>query len=59
MKNMEHRVKEVYFYQYCKTCKYDKLTSDDEPCNECLHNATNVNSHKPTHWKEKGKKNER
>ena len=50
MNNIE---KEVYFYKYCKTCKYAKLKSDEEPCNECLANPTNTYSHKPVNYKEK------
>lgn len=50
MNNIE---KEVYFYKYCKTCKYAKLKSDEEPCNECLTNPTNTYSHKPVNYKEK------
>lgn len=50
MNNIE---KEVYFYKYCKICKYAELKSDDEPCNECLANPTNTYSHKPVNYKEK------
>lgn len=45
--------KEVYFDQYCKTCKNRKLKEKDEPCNECLDNPTNLNSHKPVKYEKK------
>ena len=45
--------KEVYFDQYCKTCKYENLPETDDPCDECLQETVNVYSHKPVKWKEK------
>lgn len=50
---IDNSEKEVYFYEYCKTCKYAELKSDEEPCNECLTNPTNTYSHKPVNYKEK------
>lgn len=50
---MDNSEKEVYFYEYCKTCKYSELKDDEEPCNECLTNTTNTYSHKPVNYKEK------
>ena len=50
---MDNSEKEVYFYEYCKTCKYTELKGDEEPCNECLENPTNTYSHKPVNYKEK------
>ena len=48
--------KEVYFDQYCKTCKH--LAKDDleEPCNECLDEPVNLGSHKPVKYEEDEKK---
>lgn len=48
--------KEVYFDQYCKTCKY-AVEFDDygnllEVCEECLACPSNIDSHKPVNWKE-------
>ena len=45
--------KEVYFNQYCSTCEY--LSADDgvDPCNECLANPSNEDSHKPVNYKKK------
>lgn len=50
---MDEHYKEVYFDQYCKTCKYWELEDTEEPCNECLGEPTNLYSHKPVKWKEK------
>lgn len=45
--------KEVDFHKYCKTCKYSKNKDTDEPCDECLENPVNTNSHRPVFWKHK------
>ena len=47
--------KEVYFYQYCKSCKYFKIKETKEPCNECLDNPVNEYSHKPVNYEFSGK----
>lgn len=55
-------VKEVNFRLYCPKCKYYPLGSTDDPCNECLGQPWNENSHKPINYKEKdrnGKKEQR
>lgn len=50
---MEDSYKEVYFDQYCKTCKHENLPETDNPCDECLQETVNVYSHKPVKWEEK------
>ena len=50
---MENSYKEVYFDQYCKTCKNEKLAETDDPCDDCLNEPMNVNSHKATMCEEK------
>ena len=50
---MEDNYKEVYFNQYCKTCKYEETKEDLDPCDECLSEPKNLNSHKPVKWEEK------
>lgn len=50
---MEEGYKEVYFDDYCDSCKYANLDEDDTPCDECLSNPVNVYSHKPVKYKEK------
>lgn len=46
----EEVYKEVYFGQYCKTCKHQMTDEDLEPCHECLNNPVNVYSHKPVKY---------
>ena len=53
---MEETYKEVYFHDYCKTCKHEKKAETEDPCWKCLENPVNVYSHKPTHWEGKEKK---
>ena len=45
--------KEVYFNQYCESCEYKDIKDVLEPCNECLDNPINFQSHKPVKYKEK------
>lgn len=53
---MLRQEKEVYFNQYCKTCKYAVAFDSDgnllEVCEECLACPSNTDSHKPVNWKE-------
>lgn len=44
--------KEVYFNQYCPTCKYSDLSEDQDPCWDCLEEPMNYDSHKPYFWEE-------
>lgn len=51
---MDHQsYKEVYFHKYCKSCKHAKMEETDCPCNECMGETVNLNSHKPVHYEEK------
>lgn len=50
---MTENYKEVYFDQYCKTCKYKDTKETDDPCDECLYEPMNLYSHKPVKWEEK------
>ena len=52
---MEYQYKEVYFDQYCKTCKHKDVAEEKDPCHGCLSEPTNLNSHKPVNWEEKSK----
>lgn len=47
---MEFNEKEVYFNEYCVSCKHYIKSEDDEPCCNCLINPVNINSHKPIDW---------
>ena len=53
---MNEAYKEVYFHEYCSTCKYSTLTADEDPCHECLAHPFNPYSHKPTKFEEKENK---
>lgn len=54
---MDHQAyKEVYFHEYCKTCKYEKTKDTDEPCYECLGESLNWNTHRPVKYEKKEKK---
>ena len=53
---MEDIYKEVYFDKCCGTCKYEKTKEEDDPCDECLANPVNVNSHKPVKYEKEEKK---
>lgn len=46
--------KEVYFGQFCKTCKNKDIPEDRDPCDECLEHPVNLYSHKPVNYEEDG-----
>lgn len=48
-----YEYKEVYFDQYCETCKHSKVKETEDPCYGCLEHPTNLYSHKPVNWEEK------
>ena len=50
---MEEIYKEVYFNEYCKTCKHSAAKESDDPCYECLTYPANTYSHKPIKYEEK------
>lgn len=54
MKDSEYR--EVYFGDYCPKCKYEDLEECNEPCNECLDNPINLNTHRPVKFEKQKKK---
>lgn len=43
----------VNFGTYCKTCKYEELKENEEPCIECLDIPYNEHTNKPVRWEEK------
>lgn len=47
--------KEVFFNQYCPTCKHEAESEFDpeSPCYDCLDCPVNQDSHKPVNWQEK------
>lgn len=52
---MDENYKEVYFDQYCETCKYKELDAAKDPCNDCLGEPVNDGTHRPVYWEEKKK----
>ena len=42
--------KEVFFGDWCPKCKHYDTEETDDPCNECLDNPSNEDSHKPVRW---------
>lgn len=53
---MEEVYKIVRFDKYCKTCKFNKTSMDDEPCSECMCYPANAYSHKPVNYEADEKK---
>lgn len=49
----DQATKIVWFDIYCKKCKHLTTSPVEEPCNECLTNPTNWDSHKPVKFEEK------
>lgn len=47
---MQYDYKEVYFGEYCKQCKFSDVDDIKDPCNECLSESFNFQSHKPTKY---------
>lgn len=45
--------KEVYYHKYCVDCKHRKVANTEEPCNECLSEPTNLNTHRPVKYEKK------
>lgn len=44
----------VEFSKYCDTCKHAEKDSSEDPCEECLTNATNVYTDRPVKWEPRG-----
>lgn len=47
-----YNLKEVYYHDYCYSCKYRATDENDDPCDECLSNPVNLASHKPVNYVE-------
>lgn len=45
--------KEVYFHEYCKKCKHEKKEETEEPCDECLSEPLNLDTHCPVRYDKK------
>ena len=46
----------VEFNKFCINCKHKRVSQNEEPCNTCLTNPVNEDSHKPVLWEETEKK---
>ena len=44
---MAENKKEVYFNYFCCSCKYAPRKESKDPCNDCLNQPWNTDSHKP------------
>lgn len=53
---MDDSYKEVYFGEYCKSCRWKDKSEDSDPCFECLSEPVNLYSHKPTRYEDGVKK---
>lgn len=49
---MEHHTKEALYGKYCVKCKHHKLEGWRDPCNDCLNQGWNIDSHKPVFFEE-------
>ena len=45
--------KEVYYHEYCKKCKHKNVADTEAPCDECLSEPINLNTHRPVKYEEK------
>lgn len=52
---MDTETKFVWFADYCKRCEHKDAPETEDPCNECLGEPANLNSHKPINFKEANK----
>ena len=54
---MDHQsYKEVHFHEFCKKCKHEKVKETETPCDECMSEPTNWNSHRPVKYEKKESK---
>lgn len=49
---MAENKKEVYFNYFCCSCKYAPRKESKDPCNDCLNQSWNTDSHKPVNYEE-------
>lgn len=47
--------KEVLFDIYCKLCQHYRKAESDDPCDSCLAEPANINSHEPLYFIERGR----
>ena len=51
IKIMENKEKIVEFEKWCQTCMDKNTEETEDPCNVCLTEPVNTNSHKPVNWR--------
>ena len=51
---MQERTKEVRFDIYCKSCEHWTTSASNDPCNDCLGQPSNGDSHVPVYYKKAG-----
>ena len=44
----------IVTFVYCRFCEYKNNKENSEPCFDCLDHPTNVDSHRPIHFKDNG-----
>lgn len=49
----DNNTKEVYFNLYCSQCEFETTSETEPPCDDCLVEPMNINSHKPIKFKAK------
>lgn len=49
----EQKQKMVFYDEYCPKCKNWKTDEVKDPCNECMDQPFNYDSHKPINFQEK------
>lgn len=45
-------MKEVYYDQYCDSCKHKDVPEAEDPCHDCLNEPARQYSHKPAKYEE-------
>ena len=48
--------KEVHFHEYCKTCVNKDTPDTKAPCDECMSEPLNWNTHRPVKYEKKESK---
>jgi hypothetical protein len=48
----ETKKKEVFYSEYCLRCEHYNTSDQEEPCDSCLEQPFNYDSHKPINFKE-------
>ena len=51
---MESKEKEARYDIYCDSCEHKNLPGFEDPCNDCLNEPSNEDSHKPVFHKKVG-----